>query len=520
MRKKSISILLLVLLFWILPESIFAQEIELYPKPTGNWVGEDLELYVEYAGNISDVEWTSSSYQFTSTIVPPSGGVWSGFSQQGKILVNQTGENYVHTRVQLKNGTTLRHTFGPYKLLKTPLSDFTLSVRTASLSDVVGWARIPIYLTLNYFGNETSDGIIHQYQIKGVHQEWQTMKDENGDGYVEPVELTHEGANEILGRVMDKAGKVSGVKTKTYQFDKTPVEFQHISLKKTAEGKYSVIAWATDAHSGIDSIWVETSEGNKLLSASPMSSVYKVDNLSVKPTNIVARDRAGNQGTASFLIEPQLTFSGYNPSDEMHRGIIQASLTGTDALSYSFEGENVTCTSNPCTFSINGNGLLTVSQDSGTRRSSVEMRINNVKNGQIRLFLQGERTSSSQITLKWNHTLASKTLTCAEGNQVKTYTVNGKQYVINSAINVTYKCQFKGVAILGETVDSNEVYIQSDRHQPFVAGSGFKQIPMIQNLYVEESRVGMSYFINVRRDNTEEGTETNLALFPESLFAP
>lgn len=505
MKRRGIIFWVVLVFSLLVFTPVKANNLTIAPKPTGAWSDRSVDLYVQFDGDPQTVNWANNRYGVSDA---PNMPVYNQtFTAPGKINLNYTGEKYVHVRYQLSNDTYVYTTAGPYRIFPTSLNDFQAHITTVGSVTPQDWAKEALELRIVYAGNEITEGIERQYKIKGIDQEWKVMQNTF-------VPLLEEGKQDILYRVVNKAGKISETKSKTYKMDLTPVVFHHVALEETENGQYHVLVWAVDAYSGIASVKVETSAGDVLLSNESMTSIYKANAIEGEPIKVVATDIAGNVTEETFLEKPVIAFGNYNPNADVHHTTIQGVVTGEYDVSYVFNGKKTLCGNTDCIFTIDGNGLLTAHQVDGIKRTSIGVRIDNVDTREVQLMLQGERHTGSDMAFKWNYQLnAGATLSCLQGEQPRVFQVTGKTHTIQDAANLKYACTLLGT-YQGQQLTSNTVYLHANPREAVPVAGNYQEEPLLQMVYIEESRMGTSYFINARRSNVND----NRALVPTDVF--
>ena len=66
--------------------------------------------------------------------------------------------------------------------------------------------------------------------------------------------------------------------------------------------------------------------------------------------------------------------------------------------------------------------------------------------------------------------------------------------------NYTYDCYVEGT-YGGEVLKSNRIILYPDAKFPMESETDMNKITKTTNIYIEESKIGTSYFINTRTDN-------------------
>lgn len=470
--------------------------ISLTPKPDGKWKDDDQEVYVVYEGDASMIVGATKQYAIT-----PNSNVPTNFpgtvGADNKIVISTEGENYVHVRYILENGSEIYTSSGPYKIMKGEPDDFTMKLVDSAGTDVTDWTKTPPFLKMNYTGNAVTDGITYEYRIDNYHNNWVKLKPD--------TKIEVEGERTIYGRVVNKAGTPGPQKQITSRVDRSPVDFKRVILTESEDGKHEINIWAEDSLSGVAQLEVMDGGVKKVLENSSMNAIYHIEGLNNIPTSVKAIDAVGNENLITFANKPTVAFDApYDKNAPAYRTSVKGKVTGTNNLSYKVGNKSFVCTSSPCGFTIDRNSLFTGTNTDGYKQSNKKIRISNIDKSDLVLLLDGQRdkTNAAKVSFNWNYNITSGTLKCYENGVEKSYSVGGSGVVMNNAINAVYECTLTGI-YAGETVVSNAVVIYPDSTKP-IEGGGSSGRKVSEELYVEESRSGTSYFINTKHGNVDK----------------
>ena len=485
--------------------------IAIYPKPDGKWTPTDIEVSVMYDGEAKLVEGATKTYKITNSSAFPTSLI-TPLPADGNIVMSANGNNYVHVQYELSSGQVINATAGPYKIDKSNIDGFEIRLENADGDVVTDWTNETLHLVMT---NPTTTSVSYtsrQYMIEGFHNTWQPYRDD--------IQIAIDGNYRVFGRVVNGAGTFSEQKFATAKIDKIKPTFDELKLTKLPTDKFDVSALTYDGDSGVSKVVLST--GKELaMNGSPISWV--ASNLTTEPLAIRVYDKAGNvSADEGFLSLPTVAFQdSYTTSASIWRKDVIASIGGNGLLSYKLSNKSYGCSTNPCDVTISKNATFTAIHKQGIQTTSVITSFENIDKSPIRLVLNAERdvTTPGKITFQWNHDLASGTLTCDYPGGTKTYNVSGLGAILNGLENTTYTCNLTG-AIYGENVKSNSLTIYPDYGKELaeeVIGGGNVTDQVVNdaiNVYVEESRLGTTYTIGTRKNNSKDG----IVPLPDGMF--
>lgn len=281
--------------------------------------------------------------------------------------------------------------------------------------------------------------------------------------------------------------------------DLTPPVAETLQLVKAENGTYQVTATISDDLSAIKQVKIANSELSLVL----QDGRYVIDGLLTKPSGLILTDEAGNStDIVPFAKEPAFTFDKpYTLEAKTYASDVKITVwDGTD-LSLKAGEKSYDCPNTICRYVLSQNGLVEVINEEGTKKTMVEVRINNIEKTPPKLLLQGQRNPSNpnQLDFNWNSDLENGQLVCQVAGGVETHQVSGTAFPL-PAINATYDCVLE--TTYGEAnLTSNRVVIDSDRDLPLGPGTGIEQRELETNIYIEESKIGISYLINAKSNN-------------------
>ena len=473
-------------------DAMTKNEIAISPAPSKEWENEPVDVTVTFSGDVEAAKGATKTYQVTNSATFPS-TLTNTLPEDGQVTMSKDGQNYIHVRYEFDNGRTIVKSEGPYKIDKDATDSFNIWLEDENGTHT-GWATEDLSIKMS---SPTSSSISKeelQYRIEGYHGEWQTYSDD--------AVISIEGESKINGRLIDEAGNVSKTKTIIAQVDKTKPLVEFAKLTKNDDNTYDVEVTATDDVSGLS--FIETDTGKELKTTSE-NNKYIIESVTGLPSSFTVNDIAGNTLNDDLAELPTVSFKdGYSPNLDIWKKDVQSVISGTGEVSYSLGLITEDCSTNTCDVSITDNTTFVVTNEIGTKTSSVETVIDNINQGQTRLILDGERNGDT-IDLFWTPDITNGTMTCEYNGTSKSETnLSGDTATLQNVVNQTYKCTLTGT-MDGESVTSNTITIRPDYaqeldNQPSDA-LGEKDID--KNIFIEESRVGKTYYINTQRDNID-----------------
>lgn len=491
--------------------------VSIYPKPDGLWKNHDIEVSVMFEGDADLLVGAVKRYEVTNSAQFP-GLLTKSIPGDSTILLQNNGKNYVHVQYELSNGSKVSATAGPYKIDKTEVSGFNVTLEDAngSLVNEENWTNQNLMLNITSPTSTNHSNVYRQYKIDGFHSDWLP--------YTDKIEISLEGNYRIFGRAVNDAGTFSEQKYVVAKIDKTKPTFDAMYLTETMDennvAKYEVTALVAEGESGVD--YVELADQTKL-NMNGNSFTHTITDIANKPLAVRAYDKAGNvSDDVNFLDVPSITYANeYSTTTEVVKDDVVATINGTGILSYQFGNRLYGCSLTPCDVSIDKNTQFTAINRSGIKTSKKVEKIDNIDKSPTRLILNGERSSTSvnEITFEWNYDIANAEITCenAAGTEAITPTGTSTMFTYSQAENYTYACSING-DIYNENVTSNTITIYPDYNKEVTqpTSGNITEKELDKNIFIEESRLGTSYYINIRKDNAE----SKFVPLPDDLFLP
>lgn len=486
-------------------------DILIYPTIENNWVGDNIELSVHHSGS-SDLDGlVSKEYELSSSTFFPT-TLSNNLPDGGRVWVPNDGVTFIHVRYVFDNGVTIYKTDGPYKIDTSTIGEFEMSLTDSSGSLVTGWTTGPLELGMTLPAGGASE-IQRQYKLEGYHANWLPY-----DGQ---ATITPEGKYLLAGRIINEAGTVTAQKFIEVKIDNTKPSFEALYLREvlspTEATTYEVIALPIEDKSGIQRINLDNSQ---LLKEIGNEDEYHIRHLPTKPNSIYIQDVAGNVSDAiPFLELPTVNFqNGYNFRQYESKEDVEATLNSTDVLSYNIQDFKDTCYTKPCSANVDKNTDFIVTNTRGFNNSQVFIPITNIDKKPIHLTLQGLRdeTTVGTIHFEWNLLISNPVITCYNSSGTVTYTtISGTDYTVTGAENEAYECILSGTQY-GESVVSNTITVYPDYVKEVLADNAISILEKVleQNVYIEETRYGTSYFINLGKNNSGG----NAIPLPDTLF--
>lgn len=471
------------------PTSKPSVNIMIHPQPTGTWVNSYIDTYTTDSGDISLLAGAEKKYEVTNSPVYP-----STFTRElpadRKVTLQQVGINYLHVQYTLEDGTVISSTAGPYLLDTGAVGDFATTLEDNAGIPVNGWTNKELFLVISDPVTTPISGMTKQYRVENYHTEWQT--------YTGKTKITTEGDARIFARILTKAGTPSDQQVVRAQVDRSLPLVRSMQLDVTKDNLYHVLVRTTDELSGV----VEVKTDVQPL-PNTASDQYKLGGIGSKPTSVTITDKAGNVVAGiPFAAEPGVAFDApYSLSAPVYREDVFARLTGDHDISYKIGNKQMICTANPCPITISQNNTLTAIHTEGNKQTTKVYAIQNIHKEKLNLVLQAQRDKMdpSSIKFSWNYTIASGNLHCIESGNALTYTVAGTSNT-QTGKNYLYDCRL--VATYGgEVLTSNRILLYPDKTHPLDADGDTNLTKVETNIYIEESRVGTSYFINAKSNN-------------------
>lgn len=476
--------------------------INVYPPPSGHWINQFTNLYIEEKMDEESLSLgVEKEYEITNSYGFPI-NITKTLPSNNEILLSQAGVNYLHIQYTFEDGSRIKQTVGPYLIDTGEIGTFVAKLIDINGNRVTGWTNKNIYLSISDPNLPTTSGLEKQYRIENYDTGWQT--------YTDGMKVSLEGEHRIFVRIINRAGTVSEQKMVVSKIDQTAPEVKKLNLDIKNDNKYNVTIIAKDVLAGID--YVELNNGDRSTSS---DSTYVFNQLSSKPTHIVLRDKTGNETQPIlFAPEPIVTYeSPYTVDTSVYRGKVKAFISGDLGLKVRIHNKTHHCKDAICSFEIERNTTFAVTNNQSFKETSRIVSITNMNNSKLSLLLQGERKVSddAKLVLKWNYNLSDGEFTCYEGGVLKTFNALGTDMEI-TAINTMYDCLLKG-DYGGEALVSNRIFVHPNKSKE-VIDFDLNRKSLNHNVYVNESLIGTSYFINTKQSNSKD----NIVPLPGEIF--
>lgn len=470
------------------PTSKPSVTINVHPQPTGTWMKQLIDTYITDSGDVSLLAGATKKYEVTSSAAYPS-AFTKDLPVDRKVTIQQVGMNYLHVQYTLEDGTVISTTAGPYLIDPAVVDHFTVTLEDESGANVTDWTNHNLTLVISDPTTVPVSGFVKQYRIENYHSDWQN--------YVPGTNISLEGNTRIFARIITNAGTSSEQKYVRTKIDKTAPTVSALQLDITSKGTYQVKVTAQDKESGILDVQLNT---NQVLTKS--GKQHELQNLTVKPTSVNLTDVAGNKTTGvSFLTEPTVSFTApYDLRLERYTGNVEMELAGTKDIRYKTSNKLYTCTWSPCSLTVSTNGTITAIHQDGNKQTTKEIHIGNIDKTVLALKLIAKRDAldPTNIHFSWNYPISGGELTCTTDGSFTS--VTGKTYNFKGE-NKTYNCTLKGM--YGGELLVSSVILYADATFPVKEEPGIinRTKPKTTKVFVEESRLGTSYFINTKSDN-------------------
>lgn len=477
------------------------EEILVYPRDTDGWSDENVPLTVLYAGQSPRDSIVSAQYTFSSSSFFPS-SVPNTLPSDGKLLISEEGITFLHVRYEFDNGRVARSTAGPFRKDSTTIPPVTMNLVDSANASVSSWTNEELTLQMPMPSYAGASELKRQYKINGYHSEWKDYED--------GTKITVEGNHRVIGRVINGTGNSSLVEYRDAKIDKTPPNYNEIRLTETNDSSgavyYEVNAITSEDLSGVSSLVTSTGETLKNTSEEHR---FSTSFLTTKPLALVIQDNAGNVTNVTFEDVPSVSYKdGYTLGQSVSKNDIIATINGTGIIGVKNEGAKTDCLSKPCDIVLDKNGEFIFYNINGKLNSERKVSIENLDKTATKVELDGERNPAdeTEITLNWNRSFTGGELLCSwpDGN---TRTTLGSATTITFAdpTNSTHQCQIKG-DLNGQYVSSNSVtiYPNYEKEASVQPAPSIPEILLPNNVWVDETRYGTTYFINLNKENSNE----------------
>lgn len=465
-------------------------EITINPAPTNEWYNKELDISVFMNGSSDVLRTAKKRYDITqSPVIPPV--LSKTLPSNGLLKINTSGTYYVHAQVELDNGTKISKTSGPYKIDLGNLPSLNAKLINKDGTDHNDWTNDDVILNASTIGTSLSGSSI-EYMVGGHHTDWQPYK--NGQL------ISTEGKKTVFVRVKDSSGKVSNSIELVSKIDKTESEVTSLGIIKNSDGNYSVEVKSSDNLSGIRK--VKLNDGKVLNLTNSITKTYTINDLFVKPISLTVEDNAGNISKLHTFLE-DIEVNYISDKGSTVRDDFEFEFTGSGELSYKVGNKDNICTENPCKVKVERNANIILLNKVDYKFSKLVDKVDNIDKSPLRLLLSGERdlTDETKISLNWNHAVTGGKIVVVSTGAQQEFTVNGTSAKL-SVDNKTYSIRLKSL-VGGKELLSNTLVIHPDYSKEIKDGLDDLNKYGYSKIFIEEDRIGTSYFVNTRKGDSE-----------------
>ncbi|PDZ94967.1 hypothetical protein CON36_30950 [Bacillus cereus] len=297
--------------------------------------------------------------------------------------------------------------------------------------------------------------------------------------------------------IEDNAGNQETYVSKIENIDKTIPTVSGLIIYEYEPNKYEVTVDPMDGK-GIKEVKLDTGQ---VLNYDSSTKLYKITNLTTKPNSVAITDIAGNTtGNIAFISAPTVTFdSGYNTSKVM-KDNVALSINGANTISYIKNGNELTCSAKPCTYTFTENGDIIAKHSQSYKAYLKKITVSNIDKTEHKLTLEGKRNplDKNEALLNWNLLIDNPKVTCKSSGDTATGNASGQSHKLTIQ-NETYDCWVDG-KYQEYPITSNKITIYPDYDEKIdVDRNEVKYLSLNTNILMEKTRGGEFYVINARR---------------------